>query len=84
MILDPNDPTVQRWLSGQATALSRCAARVLARQRQKEAQLAKAIAHRPATGVYATATERPVRYWQEVLRQSAARRRLDKQLARKA
>lgn len=51
-------------------------------QRDYRARVAAAAAAKakPTTGIYATTIRRPHSYWIEVLRQSAARRRLDRQL----
>lgn len=69
------EEALQRALERQQAAAARRQA-----IRRQQVRAARKVSKRPPVGVYATATKRPIRYWQEVLRQSAARRRLDKQL----
>lgn len=73
MILSPDDPVVRRWAAARERRRLRKAALRAAALRRREAV-------KPAFGVYASATRRPAAYWREVIRESAARRRLAKQL----
>lgn len=66
---------LQRALARQQAAANRRQA-----TQRRQVRATRTVSKRPPVGVYATATKRPIHYWQEVLRQSAARRRLDKQL----
>lgn len=77
MILSPDDPVVRRWAAERERRRLRKAA-LRAALRAAAARRREAV--KPAFGVYASAARRPAAYWREVIRQSAARRRLNKQL----